>query len=76
MTYRLEPGLARITSPIILLFPDHTTRRFSSGDDVCKAVFDRKWRVVEITTGDGEIELLVEEMTVPEINALGEETFF
>ena len=76
MTFKLEPGLARITSPIILLFPDHTTRRFSSGEDACKVVFDRKWRVMEIRAKDDEIELLVEEMTVPEINALGEETFF
>ena len=76
MTFKLEPGLARITSPIILLFPDHTTRRFSSGEDVCKAVFDKRWKVTEIRATGDVVEIRVEPMKVPEVNAVGEETFF
>ena len=76
MTFKLEPGLARITSPIILLFPDHTTRRFSSGEDAVRETFDKRWKVTEMRARDGEIEIIVEEAVVPEINALGEETFF
>lgn len=76
MTYRMEPGLTRITSPIILHFPDNTTRRFSSGEDVVRETFDKRWKVTEIRAGDGEIELMVEEMTTPIINPIGEETFF
>lgn len=76
MTYRLEPGLARITSPIILLFPDHTTRRFSSGEDIVRETFDKRWKVTEMRAAEDVIEIKVEEAVVPEINALGEETFF
>lgn len=76
MTYRLEPGLSRITSPVLLIFPDGAEKRYKSGEELCSAVFDRRWKVTEIRARDDEIELLVEEMAVPEINALGEETFF
>lgn len=76
MTYRLEPGLARILSPITLHFPDHTTCRFSSGEELTGTVFDKRYRVVEMRAVDNTVEIRVEEMAVPEINALGEETFF
>jgi len=76
MTFKLEPGLARITSPIILLFPDHTTRRFSSGEDAVRETFDKRWKVVETRAKGDVVEIRVEPMTVPEINALGEETYF
>lgn len=67
MTFKLEPGLARITSPITLHYPDHTTRRFSSGEELAGTAFDKRWKVTEIK---------VEEAVVPEINAVGEETIF
>lgn len=76
MTFKLEPGFARITSPIILLFPDHTTRRFSSGEDAARETFDRRWKVTEIRAVENTVEIRVEPVMVPEINAVGEETFF
>lgn len=76
MTFKLEPGLARITSPIHLLFPDHTTRRFSSGEELAGTVFDRRWKVTEIRATGDVVEIRVEEMSTPFINPIGEETFF
>lgn len=76
MTYKLEPGLARITSPIHLLLPDHTTRRFSSGDELTGMAFDKRYRVVEMRAVDNTVEIRVEEAVVPELNPIGEETFF
>ena len=71
MTYKLEPGLSRITSPIKLIFPDHT-ESYSSGAEVCRAVFDHKYVVREIRAAGDTIEIRVEEMEMPG----GEETFF
>ena len=76
MTYKLEPGFGRIMSHILLRFPDGHTAFFSSGEEVCEMTFDRNYRVTEIRAVGDRIEIRVEEMAVPEINAVGEETFF
>ena len=76
MTYKLEPGLGRITSPVRLVFPDGREKMFKSGMAATEAGFDRKLRIVEIKARDGIIEVVVEEMDVPVVNAIGEETFF
>ena len=72
MTYKLEPGLSQITSPVVLIFPDHT-ESYASGAEACRAVFDRKWRVTEIRAVEGTVEIKLEEMEMP---GNGEETFF
>ena len=74
MTYKIEPGLGRIMSPVVLLFPDGHTANYSFGEEVCETVFDRKYRVVEMRSVENAVEIRVEEMAVPEINAVGEET--
>lgn len=56
--------------------PDNTTRRFASGEDLIDAVFDRKYRVVELKAKGDAVEIRVEETTPTEVNAIGEETFF
>ena len=76
MTYKLEPGLGRIMSPILLCFPDGHTASFSSGEEACEIAFDRNYRVTEIWAAGDRIEIRLEEKAVPEINTVGEETFF
>ena len=75
MTYKLEPGLSRITSPVRLLMKDEV-REFESGLAVTEAEFDKKWRVIELRAQDGVIEVVVEESDAPIVNPIGEETFF
>lgn len=76
MTYKIEPGLGRIMSPVVLLFSDGHTANYSSGEEVCETVFDRKYRVVEMRAVDNTVEIKLEEAAVPAVNAIGEETFF
>ena len=76
MTYKLEPGLARITSLVCLLFPSGKKMEFENGEMACKAVFDKRWRVTEIRAAGDVVEIKVEEMGVPSVNPIGEETFF
>ena len=61
MTYKLEPGLARITSPIEIIFPDGTRREYVSGVAVTEAVFDKKYQVIEIKAVAGTIQLTLAE---------------
>ena len=77
MTYKLEPGLSRITSPIVLIFPDGHREEYSSGTDVVEAVFDCRYRVSEIRAVENTVEIVLEEMVMPGVNWAGEEqTFF
>ena len=75
MTYKLEPGLSRITSPVRLIFPEGS-EEYSSGLAATEAEFDRKWRVVELRAVENVIEVVLEQMDVPAVNPIGEETFF
>lgn len=76
MTYKLEPGLARISSPIKLHLPGGEIKEYRDGMEIVEAVFDKRWKVTEMRASDGMIEAFVEEMKVPEVNPIGEETFF
>ena len=76
MTYKLEPGLARITSSVFLLFPSGEKMEFENGKEIVDAVFDKMWKVTEMREAGDVIEVVVEEMKVPEVNSIGEETFF
>ena len=75
LTYKLEPGLSRITSPVRLIFPERS-EDYSSGLAATEAEFDKKWRVVELRARDDVIEVILEQMDVPYVNPIGEETFF
>ena len=76
MTYKLEPGLSRITSSVHLILPTGEIKEYWDGKSVCEALFDKRWKATEMRAGDAVIEVVVEEMKVPEVNPIGEETFF
>lgn len=76
MTYKLEPGLVRIMSPILLRFPDGAKKEYQSGTEMREMAFDRKYRVTEIRAAGDRIEIRVEHTTTPIINPIGEETFY
>ena len=76
MTYKIEPGLGRIVSPVVLLFPDGHTANYSSGEELIGAVFEQKYRVVEMRAVENTVEIKLKSMTTPIINPIGEEIFF
>ena len=76
MTYKLNPAIAKISSPVTLIFPGGARHEYSSGTAVAEKTFNEKYRVVEIRAVESVIEIELEPMTTPVINAIGEETFF
>ena len=54
MTYKLNSELAQITSPVTLIFPDSSSRKFDCGRDVAETVFGEKYQVVEIRAVENE----------------------
>ena len=74
MTYKLNPELKKIRSPVTLIFPDGTEKNFASGAEIVNAVFDKKYLISEITAEDSKIRLkLLEQQGKPAINWCGEE---
>lgn len=76
MTYKLNPAIAKITSPITLIFPNGARHSYTSGAAVAEKTFNERYRVAEIRAVESVIEIKLESMTTPVINAIGEETFF
>lgn len=74
MTYKLEPGLRKIQSPVVLVFPDGETRAFENGAAVTEAVFDKYYHTEEIRALDGVIEVKLIERSAPDMNWCGEES--
>lgn len=74
MTYKLNPELRKIRSPIILVFPDGTEKFLTSGAMIANAVFDKRYDTAEITAKDNMIRLkLIDQQDMPTINWIGEE---
>lgn len=76
MTYKLNPAIAKIASSVTLIFPNGTRHSYSSGAAVADQVFNEKYRIAEIRAVEGLIEIKLEAVIAPVINAIGEETFF
>ena len=73
MTYKLNPAIEKIISPVVLLLPDGTRHTYENGKSVCEAVFEQRYTVKEIRAAENTVELTLEEMTVPMIQSIGEE---
>ena len=76
MTYKLNPEIRLITSPVVLIFPGGARHSYTSGAAVADQVFNERYRVTEIRAVESVIEIQLEPVTTPVINAIGEETFF
>ena len=76
MTYKLNPELRLITSPVTLIFPGGARHEYSSGTAVAEKTFNERYRVTEIRAAGDVVEIRLEPMIAPEVNAIGEETFF
>ena len=77
MTYKLNPEIAKIVSPVILIFPDESRCMYSSGKEVTEAVFDEKYRIKTIRAKDDAVEIELMKSEPMRSSWIGEEqTFF
>ena len=60
MTYKLNPEIRKITSPVELIFPDGEKRLFENGADVCSDVFEDRYVVKEIKAVDATVEIYLQ----------------
>ena len=74
MTYKLNPELRKIRSPVTLIFPDGMEKNFESGREIANAVFDKHYLIDEIKADGNVIKLkLMEQARAAVVNWNGEE---
>ena len=73
MTYKLNPELRKLRSPVVLVFPDGETRAFENGTAVTEAVFDRSYQLEALRARDGVIEVKLAERAAPDMSWCGDE---
>ena len=63
MKYKIDYVVSKITSPISLIFPDGSVKRFADGEELSRASFDNKYCIDTISAVGGNIELKLKEET-------------
>ena len=59
MTYKLNPVIEKIKSPVSIILPGGEKKEYESGAAACSAVFDKRY-VIDAICPDGEkIEVVV-----------------
>lgn len=73
MTYKLNPELRKIPSPVVLVFPNGKRTQYPCGIAVTKDTFDKKYGIESMKASNSSIEIRLKEPSVNEINWIGEE---
>ena len=73
MTYKLEPWIIRIVSPVEVVIPDGTRKKYINGSVAAADIFDRHYVVEKIEALGGVIVLKLKEVEVAGSNWVGEE---
>ena len=76
MTYKLNPCVGKIKSPVVLVFPTGEEKHFAVGKDAAEADFDRHYTIAAIAAENNAILLALEEVGMPCMNWAGEEASF
>ncbi len=73
MTYKLNPEIEKIRSPVVIVFEDGRKREFKDGKSAASAIFEKHYIVTCIKAINDIVELTITENKGPEINWIGEE---
>ena len=73
MTYKLEPWITRIVSPVEVVILDGTRKKYINGNVAAADIFDRHYVVEKIEALGGVIVLTLKEVEVAESTWVGEE---
>ncbi|MBR3245125.1 MAG: hypothetical protein IKF90_20940 [Parasporobacterium sp.] len=57
MTYKLNPAIAKVKSPVILVYPENRREEYRSGEDAAEAVFEERYEIREIRAVHDKIEV-------------------
>ena len=72
MTYKLEPSLEKIVSPVILVFPDGSRKEYPDGVSVRNQIFGVKYLIDSVRAAGNAVEVVLKE--APPLD--GDSSFF
>ena len=72
VTYKLNPEIRKILSPIVLIFPDGMKQKYKDGKVAADAVFDHKYLISTLRAVNDIVELKLVEQEAPNMNWSGE----
>ena len=73
MTYKLNPEIGKIESPVILCLPSGERRRYRNGMEVTEAVFDHKYLIESLRAVGDVVEVVLSEQDTVNTSWIGEE---
>jgi hypothetical protein len=76
MTFKLNPELDKLLSPVILIFPDGMRKEYRPGAKVMAAVFEQRYRIASLTDVDNTVEITLIANPITASNRNTNETFF
>ena len=74
LTYKLNPELKIIVSPVVLVCPGNERMRFANGEQAAAATFDRRLLIDTISAEGGTVVLTLKEQEPTNLNWAGEES--
>ena len=76
MTYKLNPIIEKIESPVVIHLPNGEQKKYSSGSAACKDSFDKNYQIKAIRADGSTVIIEMVENDVPATTWLGEEQSF
>ena len=77
MTYKLNPEIGKIQSPVVIIFPGGERREYIDGAAVAEDVFDKGFIVESLRAVENTVEIKLTEPQTMASTWIGEEqTFF
>lgn len=66
MTYKLNPALSVISSPVTLCFPNGSKQNYQNGKEVAEAIFDTGYTINAIKAEENTVVIILEKTLLPE----------
>ena len=73
MTYKLNPAIRKIVSPVKMVFPDGSEQSFKSGLEASQAEFDKRYVIHSMSAENSTVVMYLTEVEGPLMNWVGEE---
>ena len=59
MTYKLDPSIEKIISPVILTYPNGQQQEFSDGKAIMEQDFSEKYCISSISAKDYKVQIVI-----------------
>ena len=76
MTFKLNPIIEKIESPVVIRRPGGATRQYKDGKDASADTFDKNYQIKAIHASDSTVVIEMVEVDVPVVNWTGEKQSF